>query len=315
MRNIKLCFVGNLKTLPYSPDHAGVIQGLEKLGIDYFIADPSESGGTQEGLTNAIVNGNPDIIIHGMTDSLSLIIPPKVKERLPNAIQVMSMWDYRSKDMNYDGLWDKWTLSGPALDLITLSNKNQLDWWAEAFDVKTMYWPHGCVVKDTEYDDKYNYDTVFVGSRNESYPYNKRVELIDAINKNAPVTWLNEAGGDSHPARIEVWKDLGKIYNSAKTVLDVSHFWDANGYASGRYFYTSGLGSCAIAKRFPGCEELFPEGTKTYFDTPEEAAHKIKFYIDNEKERNKIKKAGKKWANKYHTYEVRFKELFKTLNI
>ena len=75
------------------------------------------------------------------------------------------------------------------------------------------------------------------------------------------------------------------------------------------------MGGCAVAKRFPGCEELFPEGTKAYFDTPEEAADKIKYYLENEEERNKIKIAGKKWANKYHTYDVRFKELFKKLDI
>lgn len=315
MRKFKLCFVGNLKTLPYSPDHAGVIQGLERLGIDYFIADPKESGETQESLTEAIISGKPDVIIHGMTDSLSLIIPPKVKERLPKAIQVMSMWDYRSQDMKYDGLWDKWTLSGPALDLITLSNKNQLDWWAEAFGTETMYWPHGCVVKNVEYAEEYNHDAVFVGGRNENEPYVRRVKLIDSINQKTPVKWINAPGSDGTPERIKVWKDLGKIYHSAKVALDVSHFWDADGYASGRYFYTSGLGACAVTKRFPGCEELFPEGTKAYFDTPEEAAHKINFYLANEKERNKIKKAGKEWANKYHTYEARFSELFKYLGI
>lgn len=317
----KVCIVGNMITLPYSPDHSGIIQGLQILKdkekiSDYFIADISQHQTYGErAIIETIVNGKPDLVIHGMTDSLSQEWPRFVKERLPNVIQVMSMWDYRPDYMNYDGFWSKWIESGRYLDLITLSNKNQLKWWAKDFGAKTMYWPHGCVVKSIEYDSQYEFDTVFVGSRNESTPYNERVKLIDAIDRLTPVKWVNEGGGDSNSARIGIWKDLGKIYGSAKTTLDISHFWDADGYASGRYFYTSGLGGCAIAKRFPGCEELFPEGTKIYFDTPEEAMDKIKYYLNHNDEREKIKIKGKEWANKYHSYEVRFLELFNWFNL
>ncbi|MEX0596428.1 MAG: glycosyltransferase, partial [Candidatus Paceibacterota bacterium] len=264
---------------------------------------------------NEIIKDKPDLIIHGMTDSLSKIIPIRVKEKLPNTIQVMSMWDFRPRSLNYDGLWDTWTKSGPYLDLITLSNKSQVEWWEKDFGVETMYWPHGCVVKDVEYSDEYASDTVFTGDRHASGPYNARVEFIEKISKYVPIVWINKGGGDSDPERGKVWQDLGKIYHSAKTVLDISHFWNDPGYASGRYFYTSGLGGCAISKRFPDCEELFPEGTKIYFDTPEEAADKIKFYITNEKERNEVKRRGKEWCNKYHSYEIRFKELFNKLDI
>lgn len=669
----KVAFVGNLNTLPYSPDHAGVKQGLEKLGLEYLVLDPHNINATGANIAELALAFKPDLIVHGMTDSLSNQWPEKIKVVLPQTIQVMSMWDYRPVKLNYDGLWDTWKKSGPYLDLVTLSNKGQLEWWRNDFGVETMFWPHGCVVKDVEYDEKYNVDNVFVGDRHMSPPYNERVWLIDEIQKYLkPLStdWINKGGGDADPHRAEIWKDLGRIYYSAKTVLDISHFWDcyddqtevltengwkffkelsgmeklatvnletdflefqkpealikgtnkevitvngkrlnfsvtpnhrmviynknstkpeiinakdlkphhsikltvknlhsessgiiyipasfkkygsiiskqeiepkrevnakdfasllgwyvaegnrwsgvnllqgnrrykviisqkneektraikellnklpwrytylkgrgfeitskqlyeavadcgdgainkrvpylikrlsqeeisafidsailgdgyengeyrsyytiskqladdmqelflrvgksasikikeqndgcigrriirgkhpiyrvnelvsdraglrqsdgtfivekedywftknvycatvsngtlvvrrngmmmvcgnSPGYASGRYFYTSGLGGCAISKRFPDCEELFPEGTKIYFDIPEEAAEKIKFYVANEKERNKIRAKGKDWANKYHNYEVRFSQLFKHLGL
>jgi hypothetical protein len=311
----KIVFVGNLLTLPYSPDHAGIKQGLEELGLEYEIADPAMIEKGPGDFRECIKDMSPDVIIHGMTDSLSNGWIPEAKFMFPNVIQVFSMWDYRPDYLNYDGLWDSWAAKNPGLDLITLSNRDQLPWWAEAFNVETMYWPHGCYIGTPEFDKKYEYNTVFVGGRNESRPYDERVHLIDDINELSRVVWVNAPGSDKDPDRIRVWKDLGKIYHSAKTVLDVSHFWDVDGYASGRYFYTAGLGACPISKKFPNCEELYPEGVKIYFDTAEEAADKIKFYIEHETARNMVKQAAYDWTKKYHTYKIRFEELFKKLNI
>lgn len=325
MSKHRICIVGNMITLPESPDHAGIIQALDKLKEwndieDYFIADVNKNFSLSvEYMVELILAFKPTLIIHGMTDSLSRELPRKIVQAIPvgttKPIQVMSMWDYRPQNMNYDGLWQTWKMSGQYLDLVTLSNKNQIDWWKDEFKTKVEYWPHGCVVQGAQYDPVYEKDTVFLGSRNLSAPYGERVKLLDEIIRHTPVEWINEAGGDSDPARRVVWQNIGKIYYSAKTALDISHFWDAEGYASGRYFYSAGLGACSISKRFPGCEELFPEGTKIYFDTPEEAVDKIKFYVANEKERNEVKKKGKEWANQHHNYVVRFRELFKMLNL
>lgn len=320
MSKPKVCFVGNLLTLPYSPDHAGVKQGLEELKDEglisgYVIADPAQHYSMGFDASETIIAEKCDLVIHGMTDSLFNKTPLKVKEALPKAIQVMAMWDYRPKEMQYDGFWNAWSESGKALDLITLSNKGQLEWWKQDFGVETMYWPHGCVVKPVEYDEKYNFDTVFVGDKHNDGPYIARKEFIEKIGTMVPVEWINKGGGDADPDRAQIWKDLGKIYYTAKTALDISHFWSDPGYASGRYFYTAGLGACSISKRFPDCEELFPEGTKIYFDTSEEAVEKIKFYTTHEKERNEVRRRGKEWANKYHNYNRRFKQLFKRLGI
>lgn len=321
----RVIFVGNLYTLPYSPDHAGVTQALKQLKEsdeieDFEIADPHYHHVSGKNIVDTMKEFGPTLIVHGMTDSLTSRWISQIGQAMPDVIQVMSMWDFRPRILNYDGLWETWKEAGKYLKLITLSNKEQLDWWREDFGVMTMYWPHGCVVKDVEFDPKFQYDCVFVGDRHMAPPYNERVKLIDEIDRllrqnGKKIEWINKPGGDANQERAQLWKDLGKIYYSSKTVLDISHFWQADGYASGRYFYTSGLGGCAISKRFPSCEELFPEGTKAYFDTPEEAVKKILFYIENELARDTMKKRGKVHANKHHTYDVRFKQLFNILGL
>ncbi len=322
---MRIAVIGNQLTLPYSPDHEGVIQSLRNMKRrniidDYKIVDIHMHFINSKKIVDTVREFNPTMVIHGMTDSLTKGWAKDIANAVPNTKQVMSMWDYRPMDLNYDGLWSTWKTSGDYLDLVTLSNKNQMEWWSNSFNTPVMYWPHGCVVKPVSRSVEHEYDCVFVGDRIDIAPYNERVKLIDTIQDELSrygisITWINKDGGDSDPERRKVWKDLGKIYHSAKTVLDVSHFWDADGYASGRYFYTAGLGGCSISKRFPGCEELFPEGTKAYFDTPEEAAKLVAHYVNNKNDRERMKKRGKKHANKYHSYDVRFQELFKELNI
>ena len=108
---------------------------------------------------------------------------------------------------------------------------------------------------------------------------------------------------------------MAAIYHSSDCCLDISHFWDIDGYASGRYFYTGGFGACSITKRFPGCEELYPEGTKIYFNEADEAVEKIKYYQTHKKEREKVKLVAFEHNKKYHSFQNRFIEIFRKLNI
>ncbi len=101
------------------------------------------------------------------------------------------------------------------------------------------------------------------------------------------------------------------IYHGAACVIDMSHEWRVRGYASGRYWYTAGLGACSISKRFPGCEDFYEDKVhKAYFDTLDEAVELIKFYIQHEPERESMKKAAWKHNIKYHNYEIRFRDMF-----
>jgi spore maturation protein CgeB len=101
-------------------------------------------------------------------------------------------------------------------------------------------------------------------------------------------------------------------YGSSKLCFDVSRDWTIRKYASNRYYVIAGNGGLGLCRRFPGCEEQYPEGVgKVYFDEIEDMLEKARYYIEHDEERNKIKQAGLDWTKKYHTYPVRIKEILK----
>lgn len=306
----RLIYVGELDRTPFAPDHMGIRQGLSELGVDDFrIVDPILL--PRDEIIRQCNEFDADVVIHGNTDSLALVLIPDIKAKK----QVFFMGDYRPNLWLYkqDG-WDTWLHNAKGLDLLAISNKNQIPMWESEFGIKTVFWPHGCYVPDElQFDKDFEHDVVFVGTMNNSHPYGERVKLIEEIDKllGHKITFINGSGVDG---RNEVWRTMPKLYHSAKVVLDISHFWDAEGYASGRYWYSAGLGACSVTKRFPGCEEFYTDKVhKAYFDTPEEAAELIEFYIAHPEERRVMKLAAANHNKETHNYTRRFKELLSLL--
>ena len=313
-RKLKVVVTCALDTEPYAIDHIGVKQGLEQLNIDYKIIDPIKY--KIDGMIQQIIEYDPDIVVHYMDNSLTEGAPSKIAEKC-ECKQIFWEMDYRPLEHNieqsYDGQWNNWKKECQHLDHIFLSNKGQLNNWKRFFGVSTSYLPHGCYVIDNPiYDKKFRYPCVFIGGMLEGKLYGTRKELVSKISQSIDVKIINATERDN---RNKIWSDMPKIYHSSDVVLDISHFWDNPGYASGRYFYSAGLGGCSITKRFPDCEELYPEGTKIYFDTPEEAVESIKYYQKHDKERETVKLKAFKYNKIHHTFKLRFKEIFKILNI
>lgn len=316
MKNkFKVVITTAIITENFAIDHLGVKQGLDQLSdkIDYRIIDPLYYGFNKT--LELILDYKPDLVVHYMDNSLTNALPQKIAEKY-KCIQVFWEMDYRpiahNIEQSYDGQWQKWILQMPYLDHIFLSNEGQLEDWKRFFKIDVSFLPHGCyVVNKLTYDKNFHYPCVFIGGVSNGI-FQVRKDFIDEIKTLVNVTHINESEKN---ARNEVWSNMPAIYYSSDVVLDISHFWDCAKYASGRYFYTSGLGGCSITKRFPGCEELYPEEIKIYFDTLEEAVEKIKYYQKHEKERERIKLLAYKYNKKYHNFLIRFNTIFKTLNI
>ena len=78
-----------------------------------------------------------------------------------------------------------------------------------------------------------------------------------------------------------------------------------------RLFETTGVGSFLLTDNLPGIDELFEVGKEVEtYDSIDECIDKIKYYLLNEEEREKIAKAGQIRTLKYHTYEKRIEKLF-----
>jgi len=300
---MKWCIVAGVKKEPYAPDHLGLRQGIESLGAECLWTDPC-LGEEPRILAQKIRTFKPDIVLHHMTDSFMQKLPELIGKEIN---QVFWSLDYRLKESNYDGYFDSWLDQGKYLRHIFMSNYEQLDWWSDSFGVPTSYLPHGSYVPDKlEYDENFKYPCVFMGQKIPQEPYKNRAEFIEEIEKKVNIHHIGAGGSD----RDENWKNMPKIYYSSDTVLDISHFWDVSGYCSGRFFYTSGLGGLAMIKRFPRCEELYPEDIKVYFNEPDEAIWHILYYQNNPDKREKIKQKAYNYGKEHHHYKRRLDYIY-----
>lgn len=301
-KDVKIAYIGELDRTPNAPDHLGIRQGLEY--YNYIIVDPILN--SSSAVIKTLAHFKPDIIIHGNTDSLN----QKLASQLVGlGKQVFWMLDYQPSKEHYH-FWNDWIMEKNMYDAIFISNKDQISMWSEAFDCPAYYLTHGCVVQDLVVDEDHNYDLVFIGSHNNGNWYNDRYELIEKIKRDNKLTIINEHDVEG---RNIIWSQMPAIYHSSKCVLDISHSWKAEGYASGRFFYTAGLGGCSITKRFPGCEDLYPKECKAYFDTPQEAKELIDFYQNNKKEREEMKRNAWMWNRDNHHYKLKFEEIISKL--
>ena len=77
-----------------------------------------------------------------------------------------------------------------------------------------------------------------------------------------------------------------------------------------RMFQVTGMGSCLITDTGKNIHELFePDEEVVTYESIEEAAEKIKYLLDNEKERHNIALAGQKRTLKSHTLAQRIQQI------
>jgi len=309
---MKIAVTVAIETEPTAIDHIGVKQGLDWLGWDYLLVDPIRN--RIDDVVKQIIDYKPDVILHYMDNMLRGRAPEKIADGC-NAKQVFWEMDYRplksTLENSYDGQWGAWREQMQYMDRIFLSNKGQMADWEHFFRVPTSFLPHGCYVpKKLVFKKKLSHPCLFMGGMNSAPPFNERKQFIEKIMELVDITHITDSGREK---RNQNWSDMPSLYYSSDTVLDISHFWDNPGYCSGRYFYTAGLGGCSITKRFPDCEKLYPQGTKLYFDTPEDAVSLITYYQKHKKEREAVKQRAYEYNKKHHNFKKRFEEIVRWL--
>jgi hypothetical protein len=307
---MKVVYCGGLDWVPTAPDHLGIKQGMTELGWDWKVVDPILNDPTGQQVAKEINEFNPELVIHGNADSLILHVCRHVDMHIP---QVFWMLDYRTPEMLEEGMWKSWAKNAPYLDAIFISAKGHMQLWRSAFGLPVYFAPHACWVppETSGYREEMDHDLLFIGVCHDQSPFNARTNLLAEIGKEVPISYVNSSDWTK---RNQIWTDMPAYYHSSKVVLDVSHFWDNDGYCSGRYWYTATLGACAVTKRFPGCEEFFKDKDhKWYFDTPAEAVELIKRLLEDQELREKTKKQVKVHAWSAHTYAIRFREMLECL--
>ena len=150
------------------------------------------------------------------------------------------------------------------------------------------------------------YDVSFVGRC-----YGVRQKFVDILKRHG-INIATFGQGWKNGSRVSQ-ADLIRIYNQSKISLDMSFASRDSKILStkGRDFEVPGCGSLLLTKDTEEIAEYFVPGEEiiTYEDA-NDAAEKIKYYLKNEDERERIAKKGYERVMKEHTYEKRFLEIF-----
>lgn len=285
----------------YCPNFVGMQSGLAKMGIDHclFSCRPTLD-------LPSLLSYKPDLIVYGLIDMVRDVKSRMIiKSQLPEAKIVMWYGDYREEQHQADM---------SEIDMMFVSNDNQNRFYERVWKVpKCEFLPLGAEVKDVPHQSRFSFDFVFIGALNTGNIYGHRsTEILKLMQKGLKHL---DASTETKPIlRAKILKEMSSIYKNSKISLDVSHFTDIPGYTSNRFWIIPASGGVALTKRFPGCEDFYPEGTRIYFDTFDEALQLYDHYKKHPGQRAKIRAAGYAHAQS-HTYDKRFAIMFERLYV
>jgi spore maturation protein CgeB len=109
--------------------------------------------------------------------------------------------------------------------------------------------------------------------------------------------------------------DMYNLFNMSKIVLNI-HIGVAGEYAGNmRMFEVTGVGSCLLTDNKKNIADLFETGKEiVVYNSPEDCIAKVKWLLENEKEREQIARSGQKKTLKSHTVENRCKSIIDIIN-
>jgi hypothetical protein len=283
----------------YCPNFTGMQDGLKILGIEHkvFSCRPTFD-------LKPVIEYQPDFIVYGLPDmGIHSEWHHGLRSALPNSLIVMWYGDWRGN------LERKFDLSG--VDYMFASN-NVLDgFYEKQWKIKNVgYLPLGATVKEPEIKEKYGFPAVFIGSQKTQGIFAHRALRIREIEEaNVGLRVLNGDAKDQPILREKIMKEVPSIYRSSKISLDMSQFTSIKGYTSNRHWVIPACGGFSLSERYPQCQEFYPEDTRAYFDTVDEAIEKIRYYLSHDKEREELRLKGHEHA-KNHTYDKRWLQMF-----
>lgn len=283
----------------FCPNFTGMQFGLAEMGIEHklFSCRPVLN-------VDALIAYEPDLVIYGLLDMVrAKDTRMQIRRSLPNARIVMWYGDLRNPATG------QIAADMREIDAMFVSNDAQNEYYERLWRVPSCHFlPLGSPVWDPEIKAKYQLPFIFVGAVITGEGFMERARIMWHLRDHG--LKIIDAPAQTQPAlRAKILKDLPSLYRSAKVSLDWSHFTNIQGYTSNRFWIVTGAGGFALTKRWPGCTEFYPEGTRVYFDTPEEALELRDYYLNHPEEREKIRAAGHAQAI-HNTYVSRFATMF-----
>lgn len=146
-------------------------------------------------------------------------------------------------------------------------------------------------------DIKPSIDVAIIGS-----PYPQRVEYVNKLKKmGAPVNFIEG----------KYREEFVKAINSLKIHLNLNIYGPGgDGLLVGRVWETIGCGTFLLTQRKDFIEDFFEDKKHLIlFDDEQDCAAKIKYFLKNQTEREKIARTGYLHGLKHHTYVARAKKI------
>jgi len=155
--------------------------------------------------------------------------------------------------------------------------------------------------------ERLNFPLVFIGSTGEQYPFRRKV--LEALKEYVTILPNDKFSG------ADCYKIGTKIYMNSTISLSVDYVQDILHFSSDRQFIIIGSGGFCLCHRAKGLDKVFKDGEHLiFFDTPEEAVEKYLYWLNNTEGRDRIRRKGFDFVQKYHTWTNRVSDLIKILN-
>lgn len=323
----KIAFLGNF-TVDYSSE-SHYKKTLEFMGIE--VVPLQEGTATAQEVLNAAMASDMLFWVHSHncpTPGIAEMLEILKEEGKPTVGYHLDLWlgIDRQSDLENDPYWN--------IEYFFTVDKLMADFMNEREDFpKAFYLPAG-VFAEEAYMSKvikpeYQHDVVFVGARGYHHEWSYRQQLIN---------WLDETYGKrfahydhGHVPKMR-GKNLNDLYANAKIVIGdtLCKGFDYPYYLSDRIFETIGRGGFIIHPYIKGLEDLFQLPTLltmdgTMLNTKEAELitypygqfgylkYVIDYYLQNEAEREEIRKRGHERVLADHTYFNRMESILQTI--
>jgi glycosyltransferase involved in cell wall biosynthesis len=202
------------------------------------------------------------------------------------------------------------------------TDKLMADWFNENTAVRGHFLPAGvfgpeCYIHP-DYDETFDYDVIFVGSKNYHPEYPYRPRLVTALRELYGKRFLHVGGdGDTGVVRGD---DLNRIYARSKIAIGDTLNINFNYpyYSSDRLFESTGRGGFTIYPNILGLDAFFEDKKEIVFydhGNVRDLKEKIDYYLEHDQEREAIRMAGHERAKREHTYKNRWETILKELKI
>lgn len=192
------------------------------------------------------------------------------------------------------------------------------DWFNNETNVKGHYLPAGVFADEATYTQKdLVNDVIFVGSKQYHKEWLYRPKLIRWLQQTYR-SQFKHFGKDG--LGIKRGQELNDLYASTKVVVGdtLCPKFTYPSYWSDRIYETLGRGGFLIHPYIEGLEKEFTDKEHVVFyqyGNFKQLQSLIDYYIDNDEEREAIRKAGHELVKSNYTYKNRWQTIFKELGL